>query len=888
MKDFLSGLCFLNDIELLIVLNIFKSLFRFGESQSLSKYSSLVQDINSLEDSLIKLSDLELYSKTEAFYDRISKGETLDSLLVECFAVVRESAKRNLGQRHFDTQLMGGIALHQGKIAEMKTGEGKTLVSTLAVYLNAIKREGVHVVTVNDYLARRDTVWMGPIYSKLGLTVGCLQHDSAYIYKLEGDKQDITSHLQAVSRNEAYLADIIYGTNNEFGFDYLRDNMAIDSNNQVQRNLGYAIVDEVDNILIDESRTPLIISGPSENSPQIYRQFSSLIRKLNQEKDYVIDEKTRNAMLTQDGITILEKSLKVSNLYGPDNYHYIPLIDNALKANFVYKRDKDYVVKDGEVVIVDEFTGRLQIGRRYSDGLHQAIEAKEAVTIQKESITYATITLQNYFRMYKKLAGMTGTAKTEQEEFSKIYNLEVVVIPTNKPMARDDKSDLIYATDVGKWKAIVEDISLQYEKERPTLVGTTSIENSEKLSRFLKKKNIKHQILNAKNHEHEAQIIAQAGRLNAITVATNMAGRGTDIVLGGNIDALDISENDWEKEHKRVIELGGLYVIGTEHHDARRIDNQLRGRSGRQGDPGSSRFYVSLEDELMKRFGADKVKNLLLRFSEESMPIEHTIVTKSIANAQVKVEAFHFDIRKHLLDFDDVLSQQRDLIYKERDRALSDNLREQIIHFTVTEIERVVSNFQDKDMANNEDNIIDLTEQIKQIVPINNKVFKNDQKFTSKFFDNLLEDLKNEANIVYDKKEEEIGLDNMRILEKTIMLKTIDGNWLNHLTSMEQLRQGVGLHAYGQRDPLVVYKAEGHKMFEDLISVIQNQVSRLIFNLDVGSLSGFEINKSNSKKSLNTVKPQETNSSNMSHSKIGRNDLCPCGNGKKYKRCHGI
>jgi len=868
------------------VLNIFKSLF--GESQSLSKFSSLVQDINLLEDSLVRISDTELYSKTEVFRDRISKGETLDSLLVESFAVVRESAKRNLGQRHFDTQLMGGIALHQGKIAEMKTGEGKTLVSTLAVYLNAIKQEGVHVVTVNDYLARRDTVWMGPIYAKLGLTVACLQHDSAYIYKFEGEKHDINSHLQPVSRNEAYLADIIYGTNNEFGFDYLRDNMANDSNNQVQRNLGYAIVDEVDNILIDESRTPLIISGPSENSPQIYRQFSSLVRKLHKEKDYVIDEKTRNVMLTQDGITILESSLKVSNLYGPDNYHYIPLIDNALKANFVYKRDKDYVVKDGEVVIVDEFTGRLQIGRRYSDGLHQAIEAKEGVTIQKESITYATITLQNYFRMYKKLAGMTGTAKTEQEEFSKIYNLEVIVIPTNKSMIRDDKSDLIYATDTGKWKAIVADISLQSKKGRPTLIGTTSIENSEKLSGFLKKQNIKHQILNAKNHEHEAQIIAQAGRLNAITVATNMAGRGTDIVLGGNIDTLDISKNDWEEEHKKVIELGGLYVVGTEHHDARRIDNQLRGRSGRQGDPGASRFYVSLEDELMKRFGADKVKNLLLRFTDESMPIEHTIVTKSIANAQVKVESYHFDIRKHLLNFDDVLSQQRDLIYKERDRALSGILRDQIISFAFVEIERIVSNFQNNDMPNKEDNILDLTEQIKQIIPINNSIFKEHEKFTNKFFDNLLTNLKNELNLLYEKKEQEIGLDNMRSLEKTIMLKTIDANWLHHLTSMEQLRQGVGLHAYGQRDPLVVYKSEGHKMFQDLISVIQNQVSRLIFNLNLGNLSGFEVNKVDSKEPLNLPKSEQTDRSSINNSKIGRNDLCPCGNGKKYKRCHGV
>ncbi|CAI8002345.1 Protein translocase subunit SecA [Geodia barretti] len=609
--------------------------------------NTLVPEINSLEVQMQARSDAELGGLTQQFRDRLDRGESLDDLLPEAFAAVREVAQRNLGQRHYDVQLIGGIVLHRGQIAEMRTGEGKTLVATLPVYLNAISGQGVHVVTVNDYLARRDPVWMGPIYHNLGLTVGCLQHDTAF-----------------VNREEAYRADVLYGTNNEFGFDYLRDNMALEAENRVQRELHFAIVDEVDNILIDEARTPLIISGPAEEPVQHYYTFARLVPRLDPDEDYTIDERTQAISLTQEGIEKMEQWTKVDNLYDPDNYHLVHYIENALNAQVQKVKDKDYVLRDGEVVIVDEFTGRLQFGRRWSDGLHQAVEAKEGMKIQRESVTYATITLQNYFRMYDKLAGMTGTAATEADEFYKIYGLEVAIIPTNVEMIRADEPDLIFQATESKWKSVVEDILTTHETGRPILVGTTSIEASEALSERLKRRGVPHQVLNAKNHAQEAGIIAQAGGLGSVTVSTNMAGRGTDIVLGGaNTDD------------------PGLHVIGTEHHDARRIDNQLRGRSGRQGDPGSSQFYVALEDELMQRFGGDRIKSVMgWTGMDEETPIENKLITKSISGAQVKVEGYHFDVRKHLLNFDDVLNQQRAIIYTDRVRILNgDNLKEKIV-----------------------------------------------------------------------------------------------------------------------------------------------------------------------------------------------------------------
>ena len=598
--------------------------------------------------------------------------------------MAREAAKRRLGQRHYDVQLIGGAVLHRGEIAEMKTGEGKTLVATLPVYLNALSGQGVHVVTVNDYLARRDPVWMGPIYHALGLTVGCLQHDDAYVYDPEvAGPNDSLKSLRQVTRAEAYMADITYGTNNEFGFDHLRDNMAMELSQRVQRDLHYAIVDEVDNILIDEARTPLIISGPAEEPVQQYYTFAKLAPRLQFEDDYTIDERTKSISLTQEGISKMERWTKVGNLYEPENFHLVHYIENALDAQVMKQRDKEYVVRDGEVVIVDEFTGRLQFGRRWSDGLHQAVEAKEGLKIQRESITYATITLQNYFRMYEKLAGMTGTAETEADEFHKIYRLEVTVIPTNMPMARQNASDLVFQTEEAKWRQVSENIAGLHQEGRPVLVGTTSIEASENLSGRLKRIGIPHQVLNAKNHEHEAAIVSQAGQPGAVTVSTNMAGRGTDIVLGGS----DADRPDWQVDHDKVVHLGGLHVIGTDHHDSRRIDNQLRGRSGRQGDPGSSQFYVSLEDELMRRFGGERIKSVMgWTGIDEDTPIENRLITKSIENAQVKVESYHFDIRKHLLDFDDVLNNQREVIYVDRRRTLAgDNLKERILEMLRSE-----------------------------------------------------------------------------------------------------------------------------------------------------------------------------------------------------------
>ena len=859
----------------------------------------IVSRINDLEEATRGLSDSQLRDKTAEFRARLKDGETLDDLLVEAFAVAREAARRNIGQRHYDVQLVGGVVLHRGQIAEMKTGEGKTLVATLAVYLNALAGQGVHLVTVNDYLARRDPVWMGPIYDALGLTVGCLQHDYAYLYDPEVEEPPKTrgaspggmKALRPVSRSEAYNADVLYGTNNEFGFDYLRDNMAIEVAHKVQRELNYAIVDEVDNILIDEARTPLIISGPAEEPVQHYYTFAKLAPRLGPEQDYTIDERTQAISMTPEGIAKMEQWTNVGNLYDPENFHLVHFVENALAAHVQKKRDIEYVVQNGEVVIVDEFTGRLQPGRRWSDGLHQAVEAKEGLRIQRESVTYATITLQNYFRMYHKLAGMTGTAATEADEFYKIYKLEVAVVPTNLPMARLGHPDLVFQTSEARWRAVVEDIVEMNSAGRPVLVGTTSIEASEELSERLKHRGVAHQVLNAKNHEHEASIISQAGRVGGVTVSTNMAGRGTDIILGGS----DTDRTDWQEEHERVVELGGLHVLGTEHHDARRIDNQLRGRSGRQGDPGSAHFYISLEDELMQRFGGERIKSFMgWTGLDKDSPIENKLITKSIGNAQVKVESYHFDIRKHLLDYDDVLNQQRTIIYSDRHRILSgDNLREKVVDMLRQEFADLAR----QNLAGRHADDWEVTSFISELALIcplppeldaEEKVYKFNQQ-------QIMDTLSDYAEKVYDAREEELGSEQMRTLERLLLLRSIDIHWVNHLTTMENLRTGIGLHAYGQRDPLVVYRTEGHKTFQDLLQRMQADVAHSLFHVVVTQQPGRPPGTGGNGRTGGNGATQDTPMKQFSAgkraaptgTKIGRNAPCPCGSGKKYKRCCG-
>ena len=864
---------------------------------------SLVPKINALEPGLQGLSDDQLRGQTERFRERLARGETLDDLLPEAFAVVREVARRRLGQRHYDVQLIGGVALHQGKIAEMKTGEGKTLVATLPVYLNALAGQGVHVVTVNDYLARRDPVWMGPIYHHLGLTVGCLQHDAAYQYDPEvtetaarqSGPAEGMRFLRQVSRAEAYQCDVLYGTNNEFGFDYLRDNMSIEAAQRVQRERNYAIVDEVDNILIDEARTPLIISGPAEEPVQHYYTFARLAPRLEPADDFTIDERTQAISLTQEGIGKMERWSKVSNLYDPDNYHLVHYIENALTAQVQKNRDKDYVVRDGEVVIVDEFTGRLQPGRRWSDGLHQAVEAKEGLKIQRESVTYATITLQNYFRMYRKLAGMTGTAATEADEFYKIYGLEVAVIPTNLAMVREDAPDQVFQGAESKWRSVVEDIVTIHETGRPILVGTTSIEASEELSQRLKRRGVAHQVLNAKNHEHEAAIVSQAGSLGAVTVSTNMAGRGTDIVLGGSSSGDNGNGNgnrsDWQAEHDKVVALGGLHVVGTEHHDARRIDNQLRGRSGRQGDPGSSQFYVALEDELMQRFGGDRIKSVMgWTGLDEDTPIENKLISKSISSAQVKVEGYHFDIRKHLLNFDDVLNTQRAVIYADRERILNgDNLREKIVEMLRQEFADLLRKHL-PDRHNDNWEVTNFISELMLICPLPPDLADEEQVYRWKQ-EEISQKLWDYAETVYEARESDLGSEQMRTLERLLLLRAIDLHWVNHLTAMENLRTGIGLHAYGQRDPLVMYRTEGHKAFQELLRRMQVDVVHSLFHVTVAQQPA---NGAARRRAADSAKasPMQTVIGNgrqaaTGGAKIGRNAPCPCNSGKKYKRCCG-
>ena len=859
--------------------------------KALKKLTPFVKGINELEPRFQKMTDEELLAMTEDFRSRLAAGEGLDDIIPEAFATVREAARRNLKQRHYDVQIIGGLVLHKGQIAEMKTGEGKTLVATLSVYVNALEGKGVHIVTVNDYLARRDPVWMGSIYHALGLTVGCLQHDASYLY--DPDVKDAPGgmeFLRAVSRPEAYQADITYGTNNEFGFDYLRDNMALDEANRVQRELHFAIVDEVDNILIDEARTPLIISGPAEEPVQLYQSFAKLVTRLDDETDFTIDERTQAISLTQDGISKMEKWTNTDNLYDPENYHQVHYMENALSAEISKIRDKDYVLKDGEVVIVDEFTGRLQPGRRWSDGLHQAVEAKEGVKVQRESITYATITLQNYFRLYQKLAGMTGTAMTESDEFYKIYGLEVVAVPTNLPMDRDDSPDLVFQTSDGKWNVVTEDIAKLHENNQPVLIGTTSVEDSEYLSERLKKRGVPHQVLNAKNHEHEASIVAQAGRLGSVTVSTNMAGRGTDIVLGGS----DTGRDGWQFEHDEVVELGGLYVIGTEHHDARRIDNQLRGRAGRQGDPGSSQFYVSLEDELMQRFGGERIKTVMgWAGLDEETPVENRIITKSIGSAQVKVEGYHFDMRKHLLEYDDVLNKQREIIYQDRHEALSgESLKTKFVEMLRREF---------ADAANHhlpgkhidDWNPASLIDEIGRICPLPPELATEEQIYEWGR-DQILEILDDFAETVYQTREQDLGEEQMRTVERLLLLRAIDTHWVQHLTAMENLRTGVGLQAYGQRDPLVVYRSEGHKMFGNLQVAIETEVIHTVFHASLTDQPPQGTGRRQAPTATTKESPMKAiNDANRASSlaagggKVGRNARCPCGSGKKYKRCHG-
>ena len=882
---------------------MFKSITKmFGSSDEkvIKKMQPDVDEVNELEPEFQRLSDEELRAVTVEFKRRITEGEDLDDLLPEAFAATREAAMRALGQRHYDVQLMGGLVLHEGKIAEMRTGEGKTLVSTLAAYLNSLAGEGVHLVTVNDYLARRDAHWMGEVFERLGVSVATLQHDSAEFYDLSHDSGERGfEHMRPCTRADAYAAHITYGTNNEFGFDYLRDNMSSAVEGRVQRPLAYAIVDEVDNILIDEARTPLIISGPADMSAREYQRFSRVVPSLDMDVDYTIDEKHKSVALTNDGITKLEQLLNITNLYGQENFGVVHQLENALKAQTLFIRDKEYVVQEGQVIIVDEFTGRMMEGRRFSDGLHQALEAKESVKIQAESITYATITLQNYFRLYKKLSGMTGTAETEAEEFFKIYKLEVVVVPTNQPMVRDDQSDLVYRDQKAKYNAVVEEIEERHKQGQPVLVGTTDIDLSEMLSEMLKRRGVPHDVLNAKQHDREASIVAQAGKPGAVTVATNMAGRGTDIVLGGNPDVGDQSPEEWQREHDQVVASGGLRIIGTERHEARRIDNQLRGRAGRQGDPGSSRFYVALDDELMRRFGGDRIRAVMdWAGIDESVAIENKMINKSIENAQVKVEAHHFDMRKHLVEYDDVVNTHRDVIYAERDKILAGaDLRANIEEMVDSELSAIGEEYLSDRNSDNWDVDAFVTE-IGTVVPLPEDLTDWDQ-LEALGIDGVQDRLATHSRQVYDQVEHELTPEAMREAERWLMLRSVDANWVQHLTSMENLRQGIGLHAFGQRDPLVMYKKEGHEQFQGLQAKIEHDIVHTLFNarISVAPKGGQRANGRNGQAGRPGAPKKETVMAKVmdprrreavpAGQKIGRNQQCPCGSGKKYKRCHG-
>ena len=911
-------------------------LFKTYSEKEVKRVMPIVSKINSLEPEMEKLTDSELVAKTPYFKEQLKNGKTLDDILPEAFAVVREASKRVLGMRHFDVQLIGGIILHQGRIAEMKTGEGKTLVATLPVYLNALTGEGVHVITVNDYLAKRDSEWMGNLYRFLGLSVGL-----------------VIAGMNPAEKKAAYACDVTYGTNNEFGFDYLRDNMVIYKNQLVQRKLKYAIIDEIDSILIDEARTPLIISGRGAQSSNLYVKADRFVKKLqakviieeddkdleqeedNEKYDYIVDLKAKSATLTQKGIKKAEEEFNLENFNDLENSELVHDVNQALHANGIMKKDKDYIVKDGQVLIVDEFTGRIMYGRRYNNGLHQAIEAKEHVKINDESKTLATITFQNYFRMYEKLSGMTGTAMTEAPEFQEIYKLDVVEIPTNKPMIRKDYPDIIYKNEDVKFKAVIEDIKASHSKGQPVLIGTVSIDKSEKLSKLLDKERIPHQVLNAKYHEKEAQIIAQAGKLGAVTIATNMAGRGTDIMLGGNSEylakqemrKLKYSDEEIEEaaahnatdnkeilaarkkfteleakydekikeEKQKVIEAGGLKIIGTQRHESRRIDNQLRGRSGRQGDPGESRFYIGLDDDLMKIFGGDmitKVYNTL--GASEDMPIESKAISKAVENAQKKVEGRNFSIRKNVLQYDDVMNVQRTVIYDQRREVLDGiDLKDNIMKMMDSTIELVVDPYFTGDEVNKES----LLQDIQNTFGISDLEALKADKIDR---DDLVEELKTKAHEIYEAKETEFGADNLRELERVVMLKIVDQKWMDHIDNMDELKKGIGLRGYGQKDPVVQYRLEGTDMFDDMIEDIKIDVVKILLNIrkKEGPIERTETSKVTGAgledTAINLVdgniseKEGGMNKTIVNNGpKIGRNDPCPCGSGKKYKNCHG-
>jgi len=832
-------------------------------------YEEYVVPINALESDIARLSDAELRAKTDQFRERLQAGETLDDLLREAFAVVREAAKRVVGMRHFDVQIMGAVVLHQGKIAEMQTGEGKTLVATMPAYLNALTGRGVHIVTVNDYLAKRDRFWMGPIYEFLGLSVGLIQHDSS-----------------REERKKAYSCDITYGTNTEFGFDYLRDNMAVRREDIVQRELHYAIIDEVDSILIDEARTPLIISGPAEESTEIYYKIDRVVRRLRQGEHFDIEEKTKAVWLTEEGVREVEKLLHVDNLYEDTGKGTLEhLVRQALRAHHLYRKDVDYVVKNGEVIIVDEFTGRLMHGRRYSDGLHQAIEAKEKLQVKEENQTLASISYQNYFRMYEKICGMTGTAKTEEEEFIFTYGMPVVVIPTNKPLRRTNLQDVIYRTEEEKFEAVVEEIEKLHRQGRPVLVGTVSIEKSERLSRMLHKKGIPHQVLNAKNHEKEAEIIAQAGQRGAVTISTNMAGRGTDIVLG-----------------EGVAELGGLHVIGTERHESRRIDNQLRGRAGRQGDPGSSQFFLSLEDDLLRLFGSERIANIMDRFGvERGVPIEHPLVTRMIESAQKKVESYHFGLRKTLLRYDDIMNKQREVIYSQRRMVLfADSVRPFVFQMMEEVVEEILGAYADEKLYPEEWDWEGLDRRLYYLFGWGLRIAEAERPSfdRDKLRELILEKLKN----TYQEKVQSVGEEVFREIERYVLLRVVDTHWKDHLHNMDHLREGIGLRAVGQRDPFVEYQLEAFDMFQDMIARIREDTLRYLLRIRVVDKTGGPQSSQATKASALRSSPQgkEVKSGVSSRitsaasafpkegrKKVGRNDPCPCGSGLKYKYCCG-
>jgi len=896
----------------------FKGLFDYNKKE-VARLSKIVEKINSLESDIGKLSDKQLKAKTKEFKKRLKSSEDINNILPEAFAVVREATKRTIGQRHFDVQLMAGIALFEGKIAEQKTGEGKTLTATCPLYLRALQGKGAHLVTVNDYLARIGAGWMGEIYNFLGVSVGCIIPDNSFIFdpdhKEKADDERL-EHLKPVTRDQAYKADITYGTNNEYGFDYLRDNMVQEFDRKVQRGHFYAIVDEIDFALIDEARTPLIISSPSGDSVDKYYRFTQLASDLQSDTDYVIDEKAKTAMLTELGIRKIERSLKIKNLYEED-FDTIHHIENALKARTLFHKDTDYVIKDGQVIIVDEFTGRLMEGRRWSDGLHQAVEAKEGVKIQQESRTWATITFQNYFRLYKNLSGMTGTAATEAEEFKKIYDLEVVVFPTNKPIRRDDLPDLVYKSQQAKYAALASEIEKIHKKGAPILIGTTSIEKNEIVGRLLSKKKIPHEILNAKNHLREAKIISQAGALGAVTVATNMAGRGVDIVLGGQIPSKDENnfeqkQKDWQKKHDKVVELGGLYVYGTEKHEARRIDNQLRGRSGRQGDPGLTQFFVSLEDDLMRVFGGDQIANMMGRMNiPDSMPISHSMVTKVLEQIQVKVEGFNFDIRKSLVEFDDVVNRQREVVYSKRDKYLDwfssepEKIKQEAIRIMEKEARNTVSMSIDPvTLVPDKEKIMLALAEILAVEDAGQRgeISQRLNKISS------VEEIESESwAIVKERLEQREGeFDDkvLRDIEKSILLFTLDNLWVDHLTALENLKDGVRLRGYGQRDPLVEYRKESFTMFQALLDKIDFHFSRRLFRVQVVQTSisrpsrieegRGEVDLPGQQAVVREKSDMLQNSESAVRSrpvvsgqiKIGRNDPCWCGSGKKWKKCH--